>query len=122
MKTQSNPGDKKNLVVTKAVARIALQWGLSNDELGSIIGVSAPSISRLKASSKVLHGKEVELGLLLVRVYRSLDAILGGNTINIRKWLESYNDHLCGTPRDLLKNTEGLVNVVRYLDAMRGKI
>ena len=39
-----------------------------------------------------------------------------------RKWLASDNLALNGRPVDLIRNTEGLVRVVHYLDASRAVV
>jgi len=36
--------------------------------------------------------------------------------------LNTPNKHLSGIPKELLKNIQGLVHVVEYLDAIRGKV
>jgi hypothetical protein len=79
--------------------------------------------------SRLHHGrlidtdsKEGELALLLLRVFRSLDAVVGGDDAAARAWLHAENHHLGGTPAKRLGTVEGLVDVVRYLDAMRGTL
>jgi hypothetical protein len=63
--------------------------------------------------------KEGELALLLVRVFRSLDALVGGNDAKRLAWMNSYNKALNGTPADLIKTAEGLVRTLAYLDGLR---
>ena len=65
--------------------------------------------------------KEWEFGLLFVRLFRSLDSIVGEES-SARKWLDSDNRALNGRPIELISNTEGLVRVVHYLDASRGLV
>ena len=57
----------------------------------------------------------------IIRVYRSLYAILGGSQEAMRHWLTTQNKHLRGTPIVQLQEMVGLVNTVQYLDAMRGR-
>ena len=66
--------------------------------------------------------KEGELALLFLRVYRSLDTLVGGDDARARAWLSAHNDHLGGVPADRLTSVQGLVDVVQYLDAMRGRL
>ena len=65
--------------------------------------------------------KEWEFALLLVRVFRSLDSIVGDEA-GARAWLASENLGLGGRPIELIAHTEGLVRVVQYLDAARGRV
>lgn len=110
-------------VLAKAVLAAAARLGLRNRHLAIVLGTSEASVSRLQ------HGrgldpasKEGELALLFLRVYRSLDALVGGDDDKAQRWLHAENDHLRGVPADLMKSVEGLVDVVRYLDAMRGRL
>ena len=65
--------------------------------------------------------QEIDFALLLVRLFRALDSIVGDEG-TARRWLASENLALNGRPVDLIRNTEGLVRVVHYLDATRGRI
>lgn len=110
--------------LTKAVIRACVPLGLNQREMGAILGLSEASASRLFKGEKTLspRTKEGELALLLIRIYRSLDAILSGHGENIQMWLTSHNDYLGATPKAMLANVSGLVEVANYLDAMRGKL
>lgn len=110
-------------VLTKATRRASLHLGLSQKELAKILGVSEATISRL-GNGKMLEPekKEGELALLFLRVYRSLDALVGGSEEKARAWFGAANDHVGGVPRERVQTAEGLVHVAQYLDAMRGKL
>ena len=110
-------------VLTKATLRAADALGLRNRQLAAIIGSSEASVSRL-SGARVLapDSKEGELALLFLRLYRSLDALTGGDDTQSRAWLAAHNTHLGGTPGERLVTVEGLVDVVQYLDAMRGRL
>ena len=62
-----------------------------------------------------------ELAALFLRLFRSLDALVGGDETRSRAWMHAHNHHLNGTPAELVRSVSGLVHVVEYLDAMRGK-
>jgi putative toxin-antitoxin system antitoxin component (TIGR02293 family) len=111
-------------VLTKAVVRAAHHLGLTQREIARVIGVSDATASRLFADRYRLspeRAKEWELARLFVRLFRSLDA-LWGHGEEARAWLASPNRALAARPRDLLASAEGLVNVVAYLDAARGRV
>ena len=57
--------------------------------------------------------------MLLVRTYRSLDALVGTDAAQRMAWMSGFNRALNGTPADLIQSAQGLVIVVSYLDAMR---
>jgi transcriptional regulator with XRE-family HTH domain len=108
-------------VLTKALLRAAQLLNLSSAALARILGVSEASVSRLFSGNRQIdpHSKEGELALLLVRVYRSLDALVGTDAAQRKRWMESDNGALNGRPIELIEGAEGLVSVVSYLDAMR---
>lgn len=112
-----------SVVLGKAVIRAADRLALSHALLGRILGVSPPTITRLYSGKYRLdqRRKEWELALIFVRVFRSLDSIVG-NEQAARRWLDSDNRALGARPIDLLAQTEGLVRVVHYLDASRGLV
>lgn len=120
---QPSRGLDADAVLAKAVLSAAAKLGLRNRHLAAVIGSSEASISRLQ------HGrgldpasKEGELALLFLRLYRGLDALVGGDDAKAREWLHSENTHLSGVPADRIRTVEGLVDVVQYLDAMRGRL
>ena len=110
-------------VLSKAVARAADRLDISRSLLARILGLSAPTITRLyKGDYKLDESrKEWEFALLFVRAFRSLDSIVGDEQ-TAKKWLNSDNLGLNARPIDLIHQTEGLVRVVHYLDASRGLI
>jgi len=117
----ARPGEAA--VVGKALIRAAQLLGLSQRELGAVVGMSASSVSRLFAGKLRIDpdSKEGELALLFLRLFRSLDALVGGSAEAARAWLRSENHHLGGIPAERIRTIQGLVDVVAYLDAMRGK-
>ncbi len=110
-------------VLTKAVLSAAARLGLRNRHLAAVLGSSEASVSRLQNARGLDPAtKEGELALLFLRVYRSLDALVGGDDDKARLWLHAGNAHLRGVPAERICTVEGLVDVVQYLDAMRGRL
>ncbi len=110
-------------VIAKAALAAADRLGLTNRHLAAVIGISEASVSRLQHGRGVEpDSKEGELALLFVRLFRSLDALVGGDDSKARAWLHAMNDHVGGVPADRIKTVEGLIDVVQYLDAMRGRL
>ncbi len=111
-------------IVTNAVCNVADALGLKRADFALILGVSEPTVSRLKnGQAKLSEGKTFELAVLLIRAYRALYAIVGGDKASLRHWIKTPNRHLQDqSPLDLMKHIEGILLVVRYLDAMRGRM
>ncbi len=108
-------------ILTKATLRAAGFLGLRNSELASIIGVSPPMITKLKRGGSVLpsNAKTIEISKIFLRLYRSLDAIVGGNDVAAAEWIRNENTALGGVPIAQISTIRGLVDVTAYLDQRR---
>lgn len=113
---------RADLILTRAFLRAAERLGLSQKDLAPVLGVSPSTLSRLPQRPLDPRSKEGELALLFLRLYRSLDALLGGDAEACRRWFQARNTHLDGVPAELVRSVTGLVHVIEYLDAMRGKV
>ena len=110
-------------VLAKATLAAARRLDLKNRQLAEIIGTSEAFVSRLKSGRGLDPQRtEGELALLFLRLYRSLDALVGGDDAKARAWLHAPNDHVRGIPAERIRTVEGLVDVVQDLDAMRGRL
>lgn len=110
-------------VLAKATMSAASRLGLRNRDLALTIGSSEASVSRLQQGRAIdPDSKEGELSLLFLRLFRSLDALVGGEESKAHAWMYAMNDHVGGVPAERIRTVEGLVDVVQYLDAMRGKL
>ena len=111
-------------VLTKATLRAATQLGLTNKLLATVIGVSEATVSRMRSGDYALQRgqKSFELAVLFVRLYRSLDAIVGGDDAVAGTWLKSRNTTLDAEPLVLIQTVPGLMNVIQYLDARRAVV
>ena len=117
------PAPDSARVLAKAAINAATRLGLRHKQLAEVIGTSEASVSRMRSGRGLdPANKEGELALLFVRLYRSLDALVGGDNTKARDWLHSMNDHVGGIPADRIRTVEGLVDVIQYLDAMRGRL
>ncbi|MGE4239234.1 antitoxin Xre/MbcA/ParS toxin-binding domain-containing protein [Ramlibacter sp.] len=111
-------------VLTKAALRASELLGLSHAALARVVGLSESQISRFASGEKSLEvgTKPAEMAALLVRVYRSLDALVGNDEKQRRAWMTGFNRAFNETPREAVQRVEGLVRVVGYLDAARAPI
>ena len=123
-RTHPEPVPDEARVVTKAAVRAAERLGIKNNVLARILGVSEPTVSRMTQGSYVVKRgqKDFELAVLFARLYRSLDAVVGGDDAVASDWLRNKNHGLGETPLHLIQSVTGLVNVIQYLDARRAVI
>jgi len=124
MTISENKQHQEDLVLTKALCQLAQFYSLTGKQLSKIIGISESSASRLGQGNKLIssHSKEGEISLLLIRIYRSLNAMVGNNHEKAKLWLNSENKYFNNRPLEEMMTIPGLIRVLDYLDAMRGKL
>lgn len=108
------------MVLGKATVRAAVELGLTNAALARVIGLSEPTISRVCSGARGIdpESKEGQLALLLVRVFRSLEPLVGSDTAKRTAWFRSHNKSLNGIPSALIETPYGLVTTLSYLEGM----
>ena len=109
------------MVLTKATINAAAMLDLTSAELAKTIGVSDATVSRYKNAQASIApaSKPGELALLLIRVFRSLDPLVGSDGELRKAWMHSPNKALNGVPATLILKPEGLASTLAYLDGMR---
>ncbi len=118
MTTLQAPAVDNAEVLSKAVLNAGKALGLTQTEVGRIIGKDRTSIARgLDPASKA-----GELALMLIRCYRSLFVLVGGEQADLTHWMKTENRHIRGVPAEQVQSVQGLNRVLEYLDAMRGKV
>jgi hypothetical protein len=117
-------GPEEAAVLTKAALRAAERLAIKNNVFAKIVGVSEPTVSRMrKGEFRLERGqKPFELAVLFVRFFRSLDAIVGGNDGVAADWIKNNNIALGAAPLALIQTVAGLVDVIAYLDARRALV
>ena len=107
-------------LLLQAVLRAADQLELSRTALAQVLGKDRSTLNRSKGLDPT--SKTGELALLLIRLYRSLSVLVGNDRLQLRHWFHTANRHTGGVPAEQVQRTEGLVQIVHYLDAMRAPI
>jgi hypothetical protein len=112
------------VIVSKALLNAARRLDMTNIELAQVVGISESKLSRMNRQEALVSrsGKEFDLALLFLRLYRSLDAITGGDRVTSAAWIRNHNDAFKTAPLKRMKSLEGLVDVVHYLDSRRALI
>jgi hypothetical protein len=107
-------------LVLQAVLRAADELELSRTALARVLGKDRSTLNRAKGIDPA--SKTGELALLFIRLYRSLSVLVGHDRGQLRHWFHTANRHTGGVPAEQVQRTEGLVEIVQYLDAMRAPI
>jgi transcriptional regulator with XRE-family HTH domain len=106
-------------VLIEALAAAGKALGLTQSEIGAVIGRARSAISRRDPVEPT--GKPGELALMLIRCYRSLFVLVGSDGEPMRHWMRTANRHTGGIPAEQVRSVQGLIQVMEYLDAIRGK-
>lgn len=123
MPAQAHPEPAPEVVLAKAVLNAAAQLGLKQADLAAVLGMHRTAISRLKQNPSLSpRSKEGELALLLVRLARALFALTGGDQDWIRHFMRTPNKVTGGIPARQIESIQGLVTVLQFVDAIRGKV
>ena len=112
-------GPQPGTVLTRALVQAGKQLGLTQAELGIVVGRDRTALSRGSIEPDTKTG---ELALLLIRAYRSLHVLVGGEPAQMKHWMHTENLHVGGVPAALVRTVPGLIRVVEYLDAIRGRV
>ncbi len=110
---------KNEEILAQALLRAAKALGLSQSETGRIIGKDRSSMHRggIEPASKA-----GELASLVIRCYRSLHVLMGGDGKLMKHWMHTRNTGTGGIPAEQVVSIPGLMRVLEYLEAMRAKI
>jgi len=115
---------EESSILARATVQAADRLDVKGGVLASILGLSEATISRMRTGDfKLARGrKEFELAALFLRMYRSLDAIVGGDDDVASQWLKNHNVALGDKPIAMIQSASGLVDVIHYLDSRRAPI
>jgi len=115
---------QRQRVLTEAVVNAADIMGLRQVMLANTIGVSEPSITRMKSGNFLIKpkSKQWELATLFIRLFRGLDAIVAGDERSIQSWLNGYNTALKSAPINMISSVAGLAKTVDYVDSFRARV
>lgn len=118
MPAQAIPQPDPSVTLAKAFLNAGEALGMTRTQLGQVVGRDRTSLAR----GIDPNAKPGELALMLIRCYRGLYALVGGDPGAMRHWMHTPNRHVQGVPVDLVQTVPGLNRVLDYLDAMRGKV
>ncbi len=65
--------------------------------------------------------KQGEIALLIVRIVRALFVLTGGDKEWIKHFMHTHNNITGNVPAKQIQSIQGLMTVVQFVDAIRGK-
>ena len=113
--TRSSP--KKEAVLSKAALNAAKHLGLNQSELAKLLGISDSLVFKLAAFEYFIDPCELEgeRALMLVQIFRALDALVGGDASARITWMNAHNKVIYDLPRHAVQTLSGLKRTLAYL-------
>lgn len=113
--------EAQSRVLSEAVARVCALWGIGDELLAEILGVSASHVADLRSGTFQLARSDpgFRAGQYLVRLYEELGALIGDDPAVIA-WLQAENMDLGGRPIDLVRTDRGLREILSYVETRMG--
>ncbi len=116
----ANENERLARIMSKAVIRAALLLSLSSDELAALLGIRPTTAGKLYGQTWWLTQGTTSWtrGLLFVRAWTALNAMVGDNDEHARGWLRSKTKGIRSkSPLEHARTLSGLKEVVRHLEA-----
>lgn len=120
MTSEPNSGPSAMAVLSRATLKAAECLGLSHAELAQFLGISESSVSQLVASERFIdpRGQEGGLALMLLQIFRALDALVGSDADARITWMNAYNKAIGDLPRHAIQTRSGLKHTLAYLNSL----
>lgn len=119
MRAEPRTNLDERAVLGEALVQAGKALGLTQAALATVVGKDRTAVSRARIDP---GSKAGELALMLIRCYRALYVLVGGDPAQMRHWMHTRNRHTGGVPADQIRSVAGLVRVTAYLDAIRAKV
>lgn len=108
-----------SFVLAKTVVSVADRLGRQHTDVAAVIGESEGAIACMRRGGQLNPEREQgELGLILIRLFRSLHTTMGKDDSKSRLWFHAHNVRLGGVSAERVCTVEGLVEVVWYLEVL----
>lgn len=107
-------------ILTVAIAKVAECWRLSDEQLATILGPDVP-VAGMRSGTAILGRSNPSFVAAqhLVRLFQSLDAVMGGDDEASISWLHTVNLDLGACPIDTMRTPDGLIAAADYVAQYR---
>ena len=118
MTSETSSSPSKEAVLSKAAFNAAKHLGLNHAELAKLLRISEEAVLQCVASERFLDpsGHEGERALILVQIFRALDALVGGDASARITWMNAHNKVIYDLPRHAVQTLSGLKRTLAYLN------
>lgn len=114
MNTQNLKGSSS---IAKSTFRVKEALSLSEKQLATLLGINIQTLTKISIEQDIVESDTYESALLLISVYRSLYAKLGGSNPAMIHWLNSENSDFDGKPPlRIMATPDGIQKIIDYLE------
>ena len=107
----------KSILLYKALFNAGETLGLTNADIADVVGLK---LNQMNGEINP-ETKSGTLALYLIRSYRSLYSLVGGDKEEMKLWMHGQNTATGGIPAQQIKCITDLVHVMEYLETMSQK-
>ncbi|WP_333617010.1 antitoxin Xre/MbcA/ParS toxin-binding domain-containing protein [Acinetobacter variabilis] len=109
----------RSVILAKAVLKTGAILGIELDQLARVLGVDYTTILQLTALNP--DSKQGEHAIILIRIFRLLYELNGGDMQWIRLYMNSPNHSTGGIPLQQIQQEIGLIKVLESLERISPK-
>ncbi len=111
-----------NILLSKALKNSAELLGLNQNDIAAMLKISPSALS--KSLNRGIDPEKLQgrYALLIIKVYRSLNQLLGGNKEQMAKWIRAKLKPFSKSPLEMMSSEIEIVYLNDYLDSMKAKI
>lgn len=92
--------------------------GLTDGQAAQALGLTERQINLLHSGRRYLRAesKAGEIALMIVRIYRAVDALVGSDEATRRRWMANHHQELQCSPQQTITTVVALVNTLDCLE------
>ena len=113
----------KSKVLVKASWKAAEQLGLKPEQFIKILHLESVDVNLSEATLMLdPNSKQEEIALILIRIYKAIYTLNGGDIEWIHHFLNSTNLLTGGIPMEQLKSMDGLLSVLNTVESLQQNV
>ncbi|QTD65691.1 MULTISPECIES: antitoxin Xre-like helix-turn-helix domain-containing protein [Acinetobacter] len=120
----NTPSSRQSLdqkrILAKAFFKASEQLNLSQTQLAMILGISELEIHKLRSEGQLdPFSQQGERALLIIRLFKALYNLSGGDQETIQLFLSSRNQVTGGIPLEQIETMNGLVACLQFVELIQ---
>lgn len=110
-----------NMALASALSKSAAFLGIAQTELAIMLKISPGAMTKSLKNGIDPNKLQGRYSLMIIKVYRSLFVLLGGNKQQMTKWIRGKLILFNKSPIDMMYDETDIVYLIEYLGSMKAK-